>query len=110
MPEATTSRGLLEQDIIPKSERTLELSIEEYSSGKTDYEKVINHWRSLLKFRSTKLNILSKRMQQQASLARRVGQLEPIPSASFLQGGDTLTVAEELDFEPRTVELTPPAE
>ena len=66
---------LLQEDIIPKSERTFQIAIEDYSNGRTDYAQLISNWRSLLKYRITQTNLKSERMQLSASLTRQVGQL-----------------------------------
>lgn len=70
--------ALLQDDIIPKSERTLELSIEEYSTSKTDFTQLIENWRGVLKYRVALANLQAQQLQLLASLARQIGQLEPL--------------------------------
>ena len=69
--------SLIEDDIIPKSLRTLDLSIEEYAEGKTDYTQLIANWRSVLKYRIAAVNLRSERMQLMATLTRQLGQVQP---------------------------------
>ncbi len=85
--------SLLKEDIIPKAEQTLALSIQEYSADKIQYIQLIANWRSLLRYRISEANLQSQHAQLLASLAKSVGQLEPIgtkrqPSAAVLEIGD----------------------
>ena len=72
------TRDLLQKDILPKAERSLTLSIEEYSNGKTDYLQLMSDWRTLLRQRIALVNLRSQRMQLSARLARQIGQLQPL--------------------------------
>ncbi len=74
---------LIQEDIIPKAERTLELSIDEYATDSTEYVQLISNWRSVLRYRITEANLQSQRQQLLASLARSVGQVEPIQFSSI---------------------------
>ena len=65
--------GLLQKDIIPKANRTLELSISEYSTGKADFAQLIGNWRSVLRYKLSEANLQSQHNQALASLARAVG-------------------------------------
>ena len=76
---------LLQEDIIPKSERTLELAIEDYTNGKSDYAQLISSWRSLLQYRIAEVNLNSQRMQLLASLGRQIGQLDRVGSTNSAQ-------------------------
>lgn len=76
---------LLQEDIIPKSERTLELAIEDYSIGRTEYSQLIANWRALLKYRVAQAKLKSERMQLLASLGRQIGQSEPVEDAGAPQ-------------------------
>ena len=69
---------LIQNDIIPKAQRTLDLSIDEYSTDEIEYVQLIANWRSVLRYRVTEANLQSQNGQLLASLARSVGQLEPI--------------------------------
>ena len=80
LASTATMLTLLEDDIIPKSERTLELAIDEYSTGKTDFTQLIDNWRGVLKYRVALANLQAQQLQLLASLARQVGQLEPLSS------------------------------
>jgi outer membrane protein TolC len=65
-------------DIIPKSKRALDLSIDEYSTGKSDYVQLIANWRIVLRYRIAEANLQSQYQQLLASLAQKVGQLDSI--------------------------------
>lgn len=69
---------LVQNDIIPKAQRTLDLSIDEYSTDEIEYVQLIANWRSVLRYRVTEANLQSQNAQLLAALARSVGQLEPI--------------------------------
>ena len=69
---------LLQEDIIPKSERTLDLSIEEYTNGDVKYVQLIDNWRALLKYRITESRLIAEYNQILASLVRSIGELTPI--------------------------------
>ena len=66
---------LLVQDIIPKSQRSLDLSIEEYATGKTSYNQLIENWRSVLRYRLAESRLTSEFNQTLSSLSRAVGEL-----------------------------------
>ena len=76
--------SLLREDIIPKSERTLQIAIEDYSNGNTDYAQLITNWRSLLQYRIAEANLQSERMQLLASLGRQLGLIEPVENMGGL--------------------------
>lgn len=73
---------LIQNDIIPKAQRTLDLSIDEYATDSITYVQLISNWRSVLRYRVTEANLHSQHGQLLASLASSVGQLEPINSVS----------------------------
>ncbi|MEZ6096107.1 MAG: TolC family protein [Pirellulaceae bacterium] len=79
---ASVSLKLLQQDMIPKAERSLELSIEEYSAGNVQYVQLIENWRGLLKFRIAEANLQSQYSQLLTSLSRSVGQMYPLGNVS----------------------------
>ncbi len=85
---------LLQEDIIPKSERTLNLSIEEYTNGDVKYVQLIENWRSLLKYRITETRLIAEYNQTLASLVRGIGELTPI------SGAPTLPAQLEFDGQP----------
>lgn len=70
--------NLIQEDIIPKAERTLEISIDEYATDSVSYVQLINNWRRMLRYRITEANLQSQYQQLLASLARSIGQLNPI--------------------------------
>lgn len=69
---------LIQDDILPKAERTLEISIDEYATDSIAYVQLIENWRSVLRYRITEANLQSQYQQLLAALARSVGQLDPI--------------------------------
>ncbi len=69
---------LIQTDIIPKSQRTLELAIEEYSTDEIEYVQLIANWRNVLRYRVTEASLQSQHSQLLASLTRSVGQLEHV--------------------------------
>lgn len=68
--------GLMQKDIIPKANRTLELSIAEYATGSADYVQLIENWRNVLRFRLSEADFQSQYNQAFVSLVRAVGQLD----------------------------------
>ena len=70
--------SLFQEDILPKSERTLTLSIDEFANGTVGYRELIDNWRSLLKYRMTVVSLRSNRMQLLATLGRQIGRLTPL--------------------------------
>lgn len=75
---------LLQEDIIPKSERTLDLSIEEYTNGDVKYVQLIENWRALLKYRITESRLIAEYNQILASLVRSIGELTPISGTAVV--------------------------
>ena len=69
---------LIRNDIIPKAQRTLDLSVDGYSTDEIEYVQLIANWRSVLRYRVTEANLQSQYSQLLASLTRSVGQLEPV--------------------------------
>lgn len=78
LDSADTTLSLLENDIIPKSERSLELAIAEYSNGEMDYIQLIANWRAVLRYRVSLADIQSRRLQLLAALGRQTGNLAPV--------------------------------
>ena len=76
--------SLIQEDMIPKSQRTLDLSIDEYATGEIDYVQLITNWRNVLRYRIAEANLQSQYLQLLASLARRVGQLNPLAESPAL--------------------------
>lgn len=73
--------ALVQEDILPKAERSLGISIDEYATGSIEYVQLIANWRSVLRYRVTEANLQAQASQLLASLARAVGQLDPILNA-----------------------------
>ena len=95
--------ALIQEDIIPKAERTLEVSIDEYATDSVTYVQLIANWRSVLRYRITEANLQSQYKQLLASLARSVGQLEPIQS-SFISSSLSQPEFETDSVEPDETE------
>lgn len=95
---------LMQEDIIPKAERTLEISIDEYSTDSVTYVQLITNWRSVLRYRIAEANLQMRCRQLLASLARSVGQLGPIRS----DVADNVTRQPELELE--SIEANEPNE
>ena len=96
---------LIQEDIIPKAERTLEVSIDEYATDSVTYVQLIANWRSVLRYRITEANLQSQYQQLLASLARSVGQIDPIQSSvihkSASQPGFETDSIEPVEAEPK---------
>ena len=73
---------LIRNDILPKAQRTLDLSIDEYATDEVEYVQLIANWRTVLRYRVAEANLQSQHGQLLASLARSVGQLEPIAAVN----------------------------
>ena len=95
---------LVQEDIIPKAERTLDISIDEYTTDSVTYVQLIANWRSVLRYRITEANLQSQYQQLLASLARSIGQLNPIGTDSVEFGQP------EIEVQPgdETLELEEP--
>ena len=74
---------LIRNDILPKAQRTLDLSIDEYATDEVEYVQLIANWRTVLRYRVAEANLQSQHGQLLASLARSVGQLEPIAAVNL---------------------------
>ncbi len=90
---------LLQEDIIPKSARTLDLSIEEYTNGDVKYVQLIENWRALLKYRITESRLIAEYNQILASLVRSIGEFTPI-------SGNSVTPSQpDFDAQPKLEEV-----
>ena len=69
---------LLDQEMMPAAQRVLDLSIDEYAEGDGDYVQLIENWRALLRFRKTRIKLLSAFNIAMANLTRATGSLMPI--------------------------------
>jgi outer membrane protein TolC len=69
---------LFRNEIIPKSEETLEVSLEAYRVGQTDFLQLVDNWRQLLKFRVMLSQQESQLRQTLSTLERVVGGTLPI--------------------------------
>jgi len=83
---------LIRNDILPKAQRTLDLSIDEYATDEVEY----------VRYRVAEANLQSQHGQLLASLARSVGQLEPIAAVnSGVVGQPEFEDVEPLDESPQ---------
>lgn len=76
---------LLQADIIPKANRTLELSLDQYATGDLQYVQLIENWRNVLRYRITEANLVAQHNQLLAALVKAVGWFEP--SSEFVGNG-----------------------
>lgn len=79
--QALSQRDLAElfrNEIIPRSEETLEVSLEAYRVGQTDFLQLVDNWRQLLKFRVMLSQQESQLRQTLSTLERVVGGSIPI--------------------------------
>jgi len=65
--------GYLQEDILPKSQETLELSVEAYRQDRIDFERLIDTYRDLLRASLRELKQQALREQAIAALERRIG-------------------------------------
>ena len=63
------------------------LSIDEYATDEVEYVQLIANWRTVLRYRVAEANLQSQHGQLLASLARSVGQLEPIAAVNLGTAG-----------------------
>ncbi len=77
---------LFRDDILPKAEQTLQVSIRAYTVGEIDFLQLIDNWRQVLRFQLALHRIESQLRQSTASLERAVGgqieqpqEPEPLP-------------------------------
>lgn len=75
---------LLQQDMIPKTQRALEISIDQYSTGSVQYSAMIDNWRTLLRYRLSLANMQSQQQQWLAALSQSVGQINQIATEPTL--------------------------
>jgi len=74
--QATSQRDLLrlfEQEILPKAEQTLQVSVRSYEVGTIDFLTLVDNWRQLLSFRVAYHRLESQLRQTLASLERTIG-------------------------------------
>ncbi|WLD13547.1 TolC family protein [Planctellipticum variicoloris] len=76
--------ALFKNEIIPKAEQTLEVSLEAYRVGQTDFLQLVDNWRQLLKFRVMLSQQESQLRQTLSTLERVVGgaissPMPPVP-------------------------------
>lgn len=64
---------LFRDDIIPKSQQTLEVSLAAYQVGDVDFLQLIDNWEQLLRFRIASVRLESQLQQTLATLERVVG-------------------------------------
>jgi outer membrane protein TolC len=73
---ATSQRDLLElfaQEILPKAEQTLQVSVRSYEAGTVDFLTLIDNWRQLLRFQVAYHRLEAQLRQTLASLERTIG-------------------------------------
>ena len=65
--------AILEKEILPRAERTLDLSVESYRTGRIQYQQLIDTYELLLNYRIDYHKRVAMRAQAIASLERAVG-------------------------------------
>ena len=68
---------LFRDEIIPKAEDTLELSITSYQVGEIDIQQLIENWRQFLRYEVAAYRLEAQLRQTLAALERVVGRLSP---------------------------------
>ena len=96
-----------QKGIVPKSEQTLEVSLEAYRVGQTDFLQLLDNWRQLLRFQI----MLS---QQESQLRQTLSSLERVVGGATSNTGPTESIpsGQNLDsFPPGRVpdDRRPPA-
>lgn len=74
--QATSQAELLRlfrDDILPKAEQTLEVSVSAYEAGRIDFLQLIDNWQQLLKYRLMSERLEAQLRQTLAALERLVG-------------------------------------
>ncbi len=82
--QVTSQRDLLqlfEQEILPKAEQTLQVSVRAYEVGTIDFLTLVDNWRQLLRFQIAYHRLEAQLRQTLASLERTIGgPLALVPS------------------------------
>ena len=95
---------LFRNEIIPKSEETLDVSLEAYRVGQTDFLQLDDNWRQLLKFRVMLSQQESQLRQTISTLERVVGGTIPIEAnaaaESQIQNPDSTEALRTPDVAP----------
>ena len=99
---------LLREDMIPKAERSLELTREEYATGNLNFVELIGAWRALLRYRVSLATLQAQRLQLLANLARQIGQVEPLHSQSLVDNNEPETLSETTGIVRPAVESPEP--
>ena len=90
---------LFEQDILPRSRQTLEVSARAYNVGETDFLQLVDNWRQLLRHEIGYHRLTASLRQTVARLERVVGGIDT-PMPAVLPGPSILS-------EPDSAEITP---
>jgi len=75
--------NLFRDDIIPKAELALDVSVRAYQVGEVDFLQMLGNWRDLLRFEISEQRLESELRQSLASLERVVGSLTLPESAGL---------------------------
>lgn len=70
-----TTIELVSTDIVPKAEQSLNMSIDEFAAGDSDYVELVENWRSLFKYRLSELQLRSEFHQTLVDLRKAIGEL-----------------------------------
>jgi len=74
---------ILEIDIVPRAQETLELTLESYGNGRAGFQQLIDVYRTLLRYRVDLHRHLALSEQALASLERSVGCAVTSPDTAF---------------------------
>lgn len=66
---------LFQDDIVPKADQTLEVSIRAYEVGEVDFQQLIDNWRQVLRFQLARERLEAQYRQSLSMLDRAVGRL-----------------------------------
>ena len=98
--QASSQREMLDlfrDDIIPKANQTLEVSIRAYEVSEVDFLQLIDNWRQVLRFQIAQLRLEAQFRQSLAMLERTVGGF-----AAEFNGSEVPPPVEPLPPQPRS--------
>lgn len=73
---------LFQDEIVPKANQTLEVSVRAYEVGEVDFQQLIDNWRQVLRFQIARERLEAQYRQSLSMLERAVGGLHDLPAVS----------------------------
>lgn len=73
---------LFQDEIVPKANQTLEVSVRAYEVGEVDFQQLIDNWRQVLRFQIARERLEAQYRQSLSMLERAVGGLHDLPEDS----------------------------